>query len=161
MDHVCYGKAIEKKKGDPLLGVDAFLKGVTTMKLLSTLMKLRESLLIRDPFIFKWVIHRKPKAVYHTVNRVGQMQVFVSNPVSVWLNRYVFVKFRLPFSYIHSADSCTAYAVVGKHGNYRFIPFMIAKEPDNVADLLAYRPIILHEYMESEENMKDIMKAFD
>ena len=130
------------------------------MKLLSTLMKLRENLLIRDPFVFKRLTDKSSSAVYHTVDATGKIKVFVSNPVSVWLNRYVFVKFSLPVFDSNNLNYAHAYAVVGKHGNCRFIPFMCISEKKNGLDLLALKPQAIQNYMENYHNMANIMGIF-
>ena len=134
------------------------------MKLVSKFMKLRESLLIRDPIIFRWLINlltdKYSKTVFRTVEDTGRVKVFVSCPVSVWLNRYVFVKFSLPITNSRYWKSAHAYAVVGKHGNYRFIPFVFTDENDNVLDLLAFKPHLIQHYMTDSHKMRDILKAF-
>lgn len=134
------------------------------MKLFSNLMKARESLLIRDPFIFKRLIHsltdKKSRTVFHLVEDTGIMQISVSSPVSVWLNRYVFVRLSFPISRSCLWHAAHAYAVVGQYGNYRFIPFIYTDEKDNILDLQAYKPNLIQHYLESSHNLTDILKPF-
>ena len=135
------------------------------MKLFSGLLKLRESLLIRDPFIFRWLIkcltNTQSRTVFRTVEDTGNVKVFVSCPVSIWLNRYVFVKFSFPISNSHFWNAARCYAVIGKHGNYRFIPFVLTNENDNVLDLLAFKPKLIQHYMLNQQKMEEIKKAFN
>lgn len=129
------------------------------MKLLEHLLKLRERLLMRDPFLLHLVLNRLEKgALYNKLFSPAQdfkgIVMYESMPLSIWLMEYMLVKFKLDAkaeSNIFQGKTGYAYAMVGKHGTVTWLPIqMVHRDSSEVYNLFADKPLLLSSIMKEE-----------
>ena len=129
------------------------------MKLLEHLLKLRERLLMRAPFLLHLVLNRLEKgALYNKLFSPAQdfkgIVMYESMPLSIWLMEYMLVKFKLDAkaeSNIFQGKTGYAYAMVGKHGTVTWLPIqMVHRDSSEVYNLFADKPLLLSSIMKEE-----------
>ena len=136
------------------------------MKFIGQLLRVRELILMRDPCLLHWVLHRletmDSDKMFSPTTISKEVVMSLSMPLSIWHMKYIFVRFKLDAnanSNLIEGKTGYAYAMVGKYGTVQWLSMRtMHRDATDLYNLFWDKPALLSSMvMDEMENIKALL----